>query len=48
MYEMLVGEPPYYSDDIQVMYKNIKEGYLRLPKSISEESKDLIKVKQWR
>lgn len=25
-YELVTGEPPYYSDDIPTMYKNIKEG----------------------
>ena len=43
MYEMLVGEPPYYSDDIPTMYKNIKEGILKFPKNISDEAKSCIK-----
>lgn len=41
---MIVGEPPYYSDDIPTMYRNIKEGNLKFPKNISDEAKNLIKV----
>jgi serine/threonine protein kinase len=26
LYEMLVGEPPYYNDDITELYKNISKG----------------------
>ena len=44
MYEMLVGEPPYYSDDIPTMYRNIKEGVLKFPKNLSEECKNCIRV----
>jgi serum/glucocorticoid-regulated kinase 2 len=44
MYEMLVGEPPFYSDDIPTMYKNIREGVLRLPRNLSEECKNCIRV----
>ena len=28
MYELLVGIPPYYSDDIPKMYHNIRKGKL--------------------
>jgi len=28
MYELLVGIPPYYSEDIQQMYNNIRNGVL--------------------
>lgn len=44
MFEMLTGEPPFYSDDIPTMYKNIKEGVLKFPKNLSEDSKNCIKV----
>lgn len=35
-YELLIGEPPYYSDDIPTMYKQIKEGTLKFPGKISD------------
>ena len=44
MYEMVVGEPPYYSDDIPTMYKNIREGILKFPSHISDDCKNCIKV----
>lgn len=44
MYEFLVGEPPYYTDDIPELYRNIKEAKLRFPKGVSEEAKSLISV----
>lgn len=44
MFEMLVGESPYYDDDIQKMYKNILGGTLKWPKKISNEAKNLISV----
>jgi len=43
MYEMVVGEPPYYSDDIPTMYKNIREGILKFPSHISDDCKNCIK-----
>lgn len=43
MYEMLTGEPPFYSDDIPTMYKNIKEGVLKFPPKISEEAKGCVR-----
>lgn len=45
-YELLIGEPPYYSDDIPTMYKQIKEGTLKFPGKISDSAKNLIKVKK--
>ena len=44
MYEMLTGEPPYYSDDIPTMYKNIKDGNLKMPANLSDDAKSLMKV----
>jgi len=35
LYEFLIGEPPYFSDDIPTLYKNIKEGKLKFPKNVS-------------
>lgn len=43
LYEFLTGEPPYYSDDIPTLYKNIKEGNLKFPNYISEDAKNLLK-----
>lgn len=42
LYEFLIGEPPYFSDDIPTLYRNIKEGKLKFPKNISENAKSLI------
>ncbi len=42
LYEFLIGEPPYFSDDIPTLYKNIKEGKLKFPKNVSEAAKNLI------
>lgn len=42
MYEMLVGFPPYFTDNIQVLYASIKQGKLQIPDIISPEAKDLI------
>eukprot|EP01017_Pseudomicrothorax_dubius_P042607 TRINITY_DN6981_c0_g5_i1.p1 TRINITY_DN6981_c0_g5~~TRINITY_DN6981_c0_g5_i1.p1 ORF type:complete len:338 (-),score=90.87 TRINITY_DN6981_c0_g5_i1:98-1063(-) len=42
MYEMLVGEPPYYSDDIQKIYENIRTAKLKFPNFVSENAKSLI------
>jgi len=36
LYEMLVGIPPYYNDDIKVLYKNISKGKLKIPKYLSK------------
>lgn len=44
LYEMLVGNPPYYSDDIPTMYKAIEEGKLSFPKYVSEEARNIISV----
>jgi serum/glucocorticoid-regulated kinase 2 len=42
MYEMLTGNPPYYNDDLTMLYEGIKYGELDFPKGISSEAKDLI------
>ena len=41
---MLMGNPPFYDDDIVVLYQNIQEGNLVFPHPISIEGADLIKV----
>ncbi len=45
LFEMLVGMPPYYNDDIPKLYKNIQEAKLTFPDTMSAEAIDLITVK---
>ena len=45
LYEMIVGSPPYYDDDLKTMYRNIDEGNLIFPVTMSPEAQDLIRVK---
>jgi serine/threonine protein kinase len=42
LYEMVVGAPPFYSDDYTTLLQNIKESRLAFPKLISEEVKSLL------
>ena len=35
LYEMLVGSPPYYSEDIPKMYAQINKGLLTFPNYVS-------------
>ena len=42
LYEMLVGIPPYYNDDIKVLYSNISKGKLKIPKYLSRDAKGLL------
>lgn len=41
-YELLVGIPPYYANDREVLFDNIRRGPLKIPKSLSSESKSFI------
>lgn len=44
LYEFLVGIPPYYSNNRDQLFDNIKKGPLMLPKhNMSEDAKSLIK-----
>ncbi|OMJ90488.1 hypothetical protein SteCoe_7193 [Stentor coeruleus] len=43
-YEMIVGTPPYYSSNREQLFNNIQRGKLKMPSSISNEAKNLIKV----
>ena len=44
LYEMLVGIPPYYSNDRNAMYQNkINASVLEFPKDICKDAKNLIK-----
>jgi len=42
MYEMLTGLPPFYSQDVQTMYKKIMAAKLVLTPAISEKAADLL------
>jgi len=44
LYEMVVGSPPFYDDDLKVMYRNIDEGNLKFPSNLSNDVQDLIIV----
>ena len=41
-YEMLVGIPPYFSNNKEQLFENIKKGPLKLPHNISADAKNLI------
>jgi serum/glucocorticoid-regulated kinase 2 len=41
-YELLIGIPPYYSEDRQEMSRDIMYGELYIPNAISEDAKDLL------
>lgn len=42
IYELLVGAPPYYDSEKEVLKENIKKAPLRIPKCLSVEAKDII------
>lgn len=42
LYEMLVGSPPYFSGNKEELFHNIINGPLKLPRSISQEAKNLM------
>ncbi len=44
LYEMLVGQPPYYSDDIPKMYAKINSGKLTFPNYVSQKAQTFIMV----
>ena len=44
LYELLVGIPPYYDDDMKTMYRNIAYGKLKVPRYVSMEARSLLKV----
>jgi hypothetical protein len=41
---MLVGIPPYYNDNIKVLYQNIEKGKLKIPKYLTTEAKKFLMV----
>lgn len=42
LYEMLVGQPPFYTENITVLYQRISKSRLKFPESIDVDAKDLI------
>ncbi|TNV85463.1 hypothetical protein FGO68_gene6274 [Halteria grandinella] len=42
LYEMLVGQPPYFCNNKEQLFYNIQKGVLKLPASISNEAKSLL------
>ena len=42
LYEMLVGQPPYFCNNKDQLFQNIQKGVLKLPASISNEAKSLL------
>ncbi len=42
LFEMLVGEPPFFDDNIDTLYDNIRSGKLRYPSHLSIEAASLI------
>jgi len=45
LYEMLVGIPPYYNDNLNILYNNIEKGRLKLPSYLSSEAIAVLKVR---
>ena len=43
LFEMVTGAPPFYSQDVDLMYKNISENNLIFPEIFSKELKDLLR-----
>lgn len=42
LYEMLVGIPPFYNDNINILYKNISQGKLKIPNYLSKTAKNIL------
>ncbi|KAL4456925.1 hypothetical protein ABPG74_014563 [Tetrahymena malaccensis] len=42
IYELLIGRPPYFSSDCKQLFNDIQTQPLRLPKSLPEESKNIL------
>ncbi len=43
LFELLSGLPPFYSDNLDTLYNNIKRGNLQFPKSVPESARDFIR-----
>jgi serine/threonine protein kinase len=42
LYEFLVGQPPYYKNDLEELYQNIQRGAIEFPRSMGLDARDLI------
>mmetsp|Transcript_110351 Transcript_110351/g.152610 ORF Transcript_110351/g.152610 Transcript_110351/m.152610 type:complete len:226 (+) Transcript_110351:1933-2610(+) len=42
LYELLVGVPPYYSENMKTLYANIERGPIKFPASMTNCARDLI------
>eukprot|EP00003_Mantamonas_plastica_P010729 TRINITY_DN201_c0_g1_i1.p2 TRINITY_DN201_c0_g1~~TRINITY_DN201_c0_g1_i1.p2 ORF type:complete len:289 (-),score=107.14 TRINITY_DN201_c0_g1_i1:1420-2286(-) len=42
LFEMMAGLPPFYSQNVNVMYENILSGELKFPKHMSDDACDLL------
>lgn len=42
LYEMLVGKPPYFTENLAKLYKRISKGSLTFPDNIDQDARDLI------
>jgi hypothetical protein len=42
LYELIVGLPAFFDEDLTIMYKNIKNSELIFPENVSADAKDLI------
>jgi serine/threonine protein kinase len=42
LYEMMVGIPPFYNDNMKILYENIEKGKLTLPKYLSKEARKVV------
>ena len=42
LYEMLVGIPPFYNDNINILYKNISQGKLKIPNYLTKSAKSIL------
>ena len=43
LYELLIGMPPFYTENIRTLYNNIQKEKLQIPSIISKEGQDLLK-----
>lgn len=39
---MMVGIPPFYNDNMKILYENIEKGKLSLPKYLSKEARKVV------
>ncbi|CAG9318609.1 unnamed protein product [Blepharisma stoltei] len=42
LYEMLVGKPPFYTENVAKLYKRISKSSIKFPEDINEDAMDLI------